>query len=103
MRAVLAPYNFAGQPVLIARSLRERGIDAEHLLYAWRWGAGFRYPPDRVVDLNRANWLKVQLGVVEEVIARRPDVVHLWNRSLVTPPDGTGLFSGMDLPYLRAA
>jgi glycosyltransferase involved in cell wall biosynthesis len=104
MRALLAPYNFAGQPVLVTQALRARGVDAQHLLYAWKWRASyFGYEMDRVVELNKANWLSVQFQALNDVIAERPDVVHLWNRSLIAPPGGFSFFSGMDLPYLKAA
>lgn len=103
MRALLAPYNFAGQPVLLARALRERGVDAEHLLYAWNGRRDYGYPIDRAVQLDRTNWLEVQLGVLSEVVEQRPDVVHLWNRSLIAPAGGFGFFSGLDLPFLKAA
>lgn len=104
MRALLAPYNFAGQPVLVTRALRARGVDASHLLYAWKWRAGyFEYDDDRIVELNKGNWLRVQLRTLNEVMADRPDVIHLWNRSLLAPPGGFSFLSGLDLPFLKAA
>jgi glycosyltransferase involved in cell wall biosynthesis len=104
MRALLGPYNFAGQPVLVTNALRARGVDAQHMLYAWKWRASyFGYETDREVDLNKGNWLSIQLGALSDVIAERPDVVHFWNRSLIAPPGGYGFLSGLDLPYLKAA
>jgi hypothetical protein len=35
MKVLLAPTNFANQPALLTRALRERSVDARHLLYAW--------------------------------------------------------------------
>jgi glycosyltransferase involved in cell wall biosynthesis len=110
MRVVLGPTNFANQPLLLAQALRTRGVEARHVHYAWnapRRVAGSattaRPEGDEVVGLSHDDWLGVQLGVLEEVIKERPDVVHLWNRSLVHPPRGYGFFAGMDLPHLRAS
>jgi glycosyltransferase involved in cell wall biosynthesis len=103
LRAVLAPYNFAGQPVVLAKALRERGVHAEQVLYAWKGHVEYGYDTDRRVTMDVSNWLQVQLGVVEELIVKHPDVIHLWNRSLICPPGGFGFLSGLDLPFLKAA
>jgi glycosyltransferase involved in cell wall biosynthesis len=109
MRVVLGPTNFANQPLLLAQALRNRGVDARHVHYAWNaprratGSATARPGGDEAVGLSHDDWLGVQLGVLERVIEERPDVVHLWNRSLVHPPRGYGFFAGMDLPHLRAS
>jgi len=103
MHVLHAPYNFAGQPVLLARALRDLGVDSEHLLYDWAGRRDYGFPIDRAVAMNRMSWMEVQLGVLADVVRRRPDVVHLWNRSLIAPPGGIGRLNGLDLPFLKAA
>lgn len=103
MKILLGPTNFSNQPVALTRALRERGIDARHLLYVWNKLVPFGYDSDEVLELDRARWLPMQLERVAQAVSEGYDVVHLWNRTLVFPPGGYGFGNGLDLPALRAS
>jgi glycosyltransferase involved in cell wall biosynthesis len=102
MKALLGPTNFANQPVALMRALRDRGVDAHHVLYDWRAGDGLQYDTDRVVALDRRSWPSAQLEVLSGVLDEGFDIFHLWNRSLISPPGELGILHGLDLPFLRA-
>jgi glycosyltransferase involved in cell wall biosynthesis len=103
MRVLLGPTNFANQPMLLARALQAGGVQARHVLYAWGGRLAFGYGHDRVIHLDRTNWLPKQLSLLVELVEDPPDVVHLWHRSLLYPPGGYSFWSGLDLPFLKAA
>lgn len=104
MRVLLGPTNFARQPELLADALRARGHAVHRIEFRWASaGPAERTACDLVVPLALDTWLSIQMRLLEEIIDLRPDVVHLWNRSLVGPPGAPNFFSGLDLPFLRAA
>ena len=103
MKAVLAPTNFANQPMTMTRALRRRGVDASHVLYAWNGRVLFGYDRDEVVEVTRSDWLTVQLETLNRLLSEPVDVFHFWHRSLVYGPGGYGFFSGFDLPYVAGS
>jgi Glycosyl transferases group 1 len=103
MKVLLGPTNYASQPVALMQALRERGVEARHVLYAWnKRSTGYGYRTDRVAKLDARSWPAVQIETLGWALAERFDIYHLWNRSLLCPPGGFGFFSGLDLPIIRA-
>lgn len=102
MKVLHAPVNIAGQPILLVQELRRRGVDATLLQYvAGQDGHPFRYERDWVVDLSGRERLTAQLEVLEEVITRGFDVVHLWMAPLLATGVGWRGPYGLDLPFLK--
>lgn len=103
LKVLAGPVNYANQAMVRTRALQARGHDAHHVLYDW--GSGVRYGFDRdiVVEMNRQDWLTVQLSVVGDALRTGYDVYELRNRTLVYPPGGFGFFNGYDLPYIKGS
>ncbi|MBX9608603.1 MAG: hypothetical protein K2Y51_20455 [Gammaproteobacteria bacterium] len=99
-RILMAPMNFADQPMALVRALRQRGVDAHHLQYTTDGRHALGYSLDRLA-LMRSGDFRRQLDVLRAVLAEGFDIYHFWQRSLLFRPELDGL-TGFDLPLIKA-
>ena len=78
MKVLLAPTNYAGQPIALMHELRAQGVDAQHLLLNWQGAKSFHYDTDLVVNLGRDNWVDTQIRVMREIIDEGFDIIHFF-------------------------
>ena len=105
MKVLMAPVNFGGQPYLLARHLRDRGVDARLMLYtpsrADQYAFGFDENFGKRVSLQGVNRIEAQLATLKECLEYDYDIYHFWFRTLVYG----GLYAphiGLDLPLIKA-
>ncbi len=104
IRVLHAPLNFANQAYVLSQALRREGIDLSVATYQWGGGTNiFEFAADTTIPISFTNWLGDEFEALGNVLNGGYDIVHLWNRSLVYHGGGDDFFSGLDLPYLRAA
>lgn len=99
MKVLLAPFNVAGQPGVLARELRRQGVDATMLVYGT--GHTFGYAHDQAVDVRGRHRFEAMVETLQTTLEQGVDIYHLWRGPLLTP----GVFSGMyamELPLLKA-
>ena len=99
-RILMAPMNFADQPMSLIRALRERGVEAHHVQYTATGEHALGYALDRTVRMKTADFA-AQLGVLAEVVAEGFNIFHFWQRSLLFGRRLDGL-TGLDLPLIKA-
>lgn len=98
MKVLLAPFNVAGQPGVLARELRLRGVDATMLVYGV--GHQFGYAHDRAVDVRGRHRFEAMVQTVQQTLEEGVDIYHLWRGPLLTVGAFSGMY-GMELPLLK--
>ncbi len=99
-KVLMAPMNFADQPMALVRALRRRGVTADHLQYSALGLHPLGYALDRVARHGNSDFVR-QLEVLEEHLSRGYDIFHFWQRSLLFGTALDGL-TGLDLPIIKA-
>lgn len=99
-KVLMAPMNFADQPMALVRALRRRGIEANHLQYSAMGAHPLGYALDRVARLTNSDFGR-QLEVLQEQLRSGFDIFHFWQRSLLYSTSLDGL-TGLDLPIIKS-
>ncbi len=99
-RVLMAPMNFADQPMSLVRALRRRGVYAHHLQYTASGEHALGYALDRLV-LLRSGDFAAQFAALRDALEEGFDIFHFWQRSLLFNNDLDGL-TGLDLPLIKA-
>lgn len=98
-RILMAPMNFADQPMSLVRALRRRGVDAHHLQYTASGAHALGYRLDRTAVCRNGDF-PAQLAVLQAALDEGFDLYHFWQRSLLFDPQLGGL-TGLDLPLIK--
>jgi len=100
LRVLMAPMNFADQPMSLVRALRRRGVHARQIQYTATGRHPMGYELDRIAALKTADF-HGQFQVLAESLREGFDVFHFWQRSLLFRRDLRGL-TALDLPFIKA-
>lgn len=98
---LMAPMNFADQPMSLVRALRHRGMQARQLNYSADGLHPLGYALDWAVQIDNLDD-QTQLDVLQQCLDSAFEIYHFWQRSLVFNRDLDGL-TGIDLPILKAS
>ncbi len=100
LRIVMAPWNFADQPMSLTRAMRARGHAVHHIQYTATGEHALGYDLDAVVRLRYSD-SAAQFRALEACLERGFDIYHFWQRSLVFNKELGGI-TGVDVPLLKA-
>ena len=89
-RVLMAPMNFADQPMSLVRELNRRGIYARQVQYTATGRHPLGYELDRIVSVRTGDFAR-QLEILHECLQEGFDIFHFWQRSLLFRPDLKGL------------
>ncbi|GEM_PF-1767674 len=100
LRVLMAPQNFADQPMALVRALRKKGFDAHQIHYTAHGVHPLGYALDRAIEIEDLD-IRKQLEVLEQCLEEGFDIYHFWQRSLLHDRPLRGL-TGLDLPLIKA-
>lgn len=100
LRVLMAPWNFADQPMALTRAMRARGHFVHQLQYAPTGEALMGYDTDCVLRLRYGD-TAAQFEALERCLEQNFRIYHFWQRSLVFDKDLGGC-TGIDLPLLKS-
>lgn len=108
LKVIHAPLNYAGQAYALSRALKAEGINSKFYRFKIAGQQGqdsgdvYGYKDDRVLEFTWANQFGDLIRCTQRIIDKKPDIVHLWHRTLIYGEHGTP-FNGLDLPLLQKA
>ncbi|MBV8888922.1 MAG: glycosyltransferase [Alphaproteobacteria bacterium] len=97
----MAPVNIAGQPILLIKELRRRGLDACLVQYTGSEESHkFKYESDRIVQYNGLTRDDAQIAAIETLLREGTTIFHFWLRSMFFAGVYAN-FTGLDIPIIR--
>ena len=94
----MAPRNYAGQPILLVRTLREQGVDVHLLQYVSRTDP-YAYEMDMHVHMGMGH--SKMFDTLRWSFVENFNIYHFWNRSLYFSPSYLKI-TGLDIPLIKA-
>lgn len=99
-KVLMAPTNYADQPMALVRALRRRGITARHVQYTASGTHQLGYALDQVARMGMSDF-SAQLAVLDAGLAEQYDIYHFWQRSLFYNRELDAI-TGLDLALLKS-
>jgi hypothetical protein len=104
MKVVMAPVNFAAQPLTVANELKNQGIDIKLIVYTPSRADIFNFSKEKdivkVVNLKGKHRFEEQLNTLIQCLNENVEIFHFWFRTF-TYAGGYKPFTGLDLPLIK--